>query len=199
MEQRITDLEKNGGGGGGASTAAEVHYDNFDTGLLADNVQDAIDEVNDKFIPKFTFENVSTEPLVCRKTQRHQIEKWYNTLHYEQILQIDIPYGASGTYTIPNVIDAPNAIAGFAGGGVVGLKGTAQLWKANDADDPDKGSPLRFVEVNSPALSANGEQITVQVDAHNQSIFADKLDVKVKLDNLQANTKGRIYVRVEFF
>lgn len=34
-----------GGGGGGASSADEVSYDNTDSGLEADNVQDAIDEV----------------------------------------------------------------------------------------------------------------------------------------------------------
>ena len=37
-----------GGGGGGASTAEDVSYDNLTSGLEADNVQEAIDEVVDK-------------------------------------------------------------------------------------------------------------------------------------------------------
>lgn len=36
------------GGGGGSSTADNISYDNTDSGLTANNVQDAIDEVNDK-------------------------------------------------------------------------------------------------------------------------------------------------------
>lgn len=33
-------------GGGGGGTASDIEYDNSTSGLLADNVQDAIDEVN---------------------------------------------------------------------------------------------------------------------------------------------------------
>lgn len=43
MENRITKLEKNGGAG--EVIAAEVSYDNRESDLLANNVQDAIDEV----------------------------------------------------------------------------------------------------------------------------------------------------------
>lgn len=43
MEQRITNLEKNGGAG--EVIAAGVSYDNRESDLLANNVQDAIDEV----------------------------------------------------------------------------------------------------------------------------------------------------------
>lgn len=47
LEQRVTNLERNGGSGE-APIAAAIPYDSFDTGLLANNVQDAIDEVNEK-------------------------------------------------------------------------------------------------------------------------------------------------------
>lgn len=38
-------VENNGGGSSGASTAADVTYDNTTSGLVATNVQAAIDEV----------------------------------------------------------------------------------------------------------------------------------------------------------
>ena len=39
-------VEENGGGSGGASTAADVTYDNTTSGLTAENVQAAIDEID---------------------------------------------------------------------------------------------------------------------------------------------------------
>lgn len=48
IKESIDLLEKeikNAGGGGGASTAADISYDNTSSGLTADNVQAAIDEV----------------------------------------------------------------------------------------------------------------------------------------------------------
>lgn len=48
IQNSIDLLEKasNGGGGGGSSTASDVSYDNTTSQLTADNVQEAIDEVN---------------------------------------------------------------------------------------------------------------------------------------------------------
>lgn len=49
IQHSIDLLEKNGGGGGGGATSAsEVSYDNTSSGLTADDVQEAIDEVNTK-------------------------------------------------------------------------------------------------------------------------------------------------------
>lgn len=48
IQASIENLEKkvnSGGGGGGASSAANVSYDNTQSGLTATNVQAAIDEV----------------------------------------------------------------------------------------------------------------------------------------------------------
>lgn len=47
-------------GAGGASSAEEVSYDNTTSGLEADNVQDAVDEVNDKY----EYTNVSDQTTV---------------------------------------------------------------------------------------------------------------------------------------
>lgn len=41
----LEEVLKNAGGGGGASSADQVSYDNTTSGLLADNVQEALDEV----------------------------------------------------------------------------------------------------------------------------------------------------------
>ena len=52
IQNSIDMLEKaieNGSGSGGASTAADVSYDNTSSGLTADDVQEAIDELNGKF------------------------------------------------------------------------------------------------------------------------------------------------------
>lgn len=48
--QNSIDLleKKGGGGGGGASSAADVSYDNTTSHLTADDVQEAIDEINAK-------------------------------------------------------------------------------------------------------------------------------------------------------
>lgn len=51
IQKSIDLLEKevaNAGGGGGASTAADVSYDNTSSGLTADDVQEAIDEIAEK-------------------------------------------------------------------------------------------------------------------------------------------------------
>ena len=48
-----------GGGGGGASTAEEVSYDNTASGLIADNVQDAIDVMKDEFYAEIDHVNTS--------------------------------------------------------------------------------------------------------------------------------------------
>ena len=48
-----------GGGGGGASTAEEVSYDNTASGLIADNVQSAIDVMKDEFYTEMTHVNTS--------------------------------------------------------------------------------------------------------------------------------------------
>ena len=48
-----------GGGGGGASTAEEVSYDNTASGLIADNVQDAIDVMKDEFYTEIEHVNTS--------------------------------------------------------------------------------------------------------------------------------------------
>ena len=51
IQHSIDLLEKaveNGGGSGGASTAADVSYDNTTSHLTADDVQEAIDELNTK-------------------------------------------------------------------------------------------------------------------------------------------------------
>ena len=45
LEKKIKSL-----GSGGSSTAAQVSFNNTDTGLLATNVQDAISELNKRFI-----------------------------------------------------------------------------------------------------------------------------------------------------
>ena len=48
IQESIELLEKaveNGSGSGGASTAADVSYDNTSSGLTADDVQEAIDEL----------------------------------------------------------------------------------------------------------------------------------------------------------
>lgn len=67
-EVYVKDLPGEGGGGGGSSTAEDVSYDNTDSGLTADNVQDAIDEVANSikwpptmtsFIPTFTDDQVT--------------------------------------------------------------------------------------------------------------------------------------------
>lgn len=50
IQNSIDLLEKNSGGGGGpvSVTAADVSYDNTSSLLTADDVQEAIDEVNSK-------------------------------------------------------------------------------------------------------------------------------------------------------
>ena len=49
IQNSIDLLEKNGGGGSPTSvTASGVSYDNTSSGLTADDVQEAIDEVNTK-------------------------------------------------------------------------------------------------------------------------------------------------------
>lgn len=46
IQNSIDLLEKNGTGGGGSTSAANVTYDNTASGLTADDVQDAIDELD---------------------------------------------------------------------------------------------------------------------------------------------------------
>ena len=68
IQESIELLEKaveNGGGSGGASTAADVSYDNTSSGLTADDVQEAIDELNEK-IP----------PAIAYSTTEHVIGTW---------------------------------------------------------------------------------------------------------------------------
>ena len=57
IQNSIDLLEKNGGGSGGASSAANVSFDNTDTGLVGTNVQSAIEEVNVNLVNAVTYSN----------------------------------------------------------------------------------------------------------------------------------------------
>lgn len=48
IQNSIDLLEKNGSGGSSATTAADVTFDNTGTGLVATNVQGALEEINGK-------------------------------------------------------------------------------------------------------------------------------------------------------
>lgn len=66
IQHSIELLEKNtGNGGSGASTAADVSYDNTSSGLTADDVQEAIDELN-----------TSIKDGHVYSTTEHYVGKW---------------------------------------------------------------------------------------------------------------------------
>ena len=124
IQNSIELLEKaveNGSGSGGASTAADVSYDNTSSHLTADDVQEAIDEINAK-IP----------PAVEYSTTEHVIGKWLDgSILYEKTID---------TGEIPNYQDKSVAHGISNLGNVVGISGVA--------NNPTSGyfAPLPYVQ-----------------------------------------------------
>lgn len=92
IQHSIELLEKNQGGGSGGSTTAEnVSYSNTSSGLTADNVQEAIDELKTDIptIADYGMKISTTETL---------IGKWGNDDLYQKIITGEI--GKSDSVTI---------------------------------------------------------------------------------------------------
>ena len=118
LEKKVEELE--GGGGGGTVTADEVSYDNTSSGLTADDVQEAIDELAIKAITagSVTYDNTSSgltaddvqeaiDEIATRKpviysTTEHVVGKYGNEDLYE--VQVDIS-------ALPDTADTPTNYA----------------------------------------------------------------------------------------
>lgn len=101
IQHSIELLEKNAGnGGGGASTAADVSYDNTSSGLTADDVQEAIDELASDLAAGHEF-----------STTEKVIGKWIDGSDlYEKVIPISAfpatPYTATDyAHNIANIKD----------------------------------------------------------------------------------------------
>ena len=66
---------KNGGGSGGSTTAANVSYDNTDSGLTAETVQAALDEIDGNVDTLSTAVNTMASKFVISGTE-HVVGKW---------------------------------------------------------------------------------------------------------------------------
>lgn len=92
------------GGGGGASSADDVSYDNTDSGLTADNVQDAIDEVNAKVegldASDIAFDNTDTG--MTADDVQEAIGELNSKTSYSTA---DVDYTPTGTLKVTQVLD----------------------------------------------------------------------------------------------
>ena len=148
IQHSIDLLEKaveNGGGSGGGSTAADITYDNTSSGLTADDVQEAIDEI----------EADIKAGIVYTSTER-KIGTWYdgNDL-FEKIIPIsafpDTPYtptsyehgisdfdkiiDVSGVMNFSSKTTYPINMPAFAGSGTNPIVAISVAWAYATATD----------------------------------------------------------------
>lgn len=93
IEKRVFELEKNGGSGG--SSAEKVSYDNSISGLTADNVQNAIDEVHEEV------ENIRHH----YSTEEKIVGEWVDgSIIYEKVI-ILTPTQSSYDYLVDDTVN----------------------------------------------------------------------------------------------
>ena len=69
------------GGGGGASSAEDVSYDNTTSGLTAENVQDALDEMQGNLTASVSGSNVPFQFIYDSNTQKYGYKDGADTFH----------------------------------------------------------------------------------------------------------------------
>ena len=112
IQNSINLLEKKAGSGsGGASTAAEVSFDNTDTGLVATNVQGALGEIDNRFAYS------TTEKAVGKWTDGSTL---YETTVHINALPAAVSTGTDYPHGIANIdkIIGISGIISFPGGNV---------------------------------------------------------------------------------
>lgn len=149
----LEEVLKNAGGGGGASSADQVSYDNSDSGLEAENVQEAVDELATK-----------------AGTASSQIQTLTNKVaNMQDVNLLDNPW-----FTVNQ-----RGQSSYSGGGTAGAKYTLDRWRIEsytnlDVSVNNDGSITltntsanenqQFVQVVEDSIIENGKTYTLSLD-----------------------------------
>lgn len=140
------------GGGGGGGTAADVSYDNTDSGLTADDVQAAIDEVVTDLGTLSTIIGDSSAGLVKEVTDIEDL----------------IPSGATSSNKLATASDIPDAVTGNPSGSATAGNLT-KLQIGSDVYDLPSGGGAVYSSTEQIAGEWNGKTLyrkLFDIEAH---------------------------------
>lgn len=177
IQHSIELLEKNQGGGSGGSTTSEnVSYDNTGSGLTADNVQEAIDELKADIptISEYGVNYSATEHLVGSWTDGAPV--------YESTIHIEALPSAASTGT-----EYPHGIVNI--DKIVDIGGVFTFTGGNTAPIPYAISKADAV-TSQIGLVVNDTNIIINVGADRSGVSAD-VTLRYTKVSAQTNTRSK--------
>ena len=155
-------VENSGGGSGGGSTAAEVSYSNTSSGLVATNVQSAIDEI-DASVDTLTGDVTTLKAGHTYSTSEQVVGKWIdNSLVYETTVHI-----AALPSVTEQFVDFPHSIANI--DKIVGISGVLLFANGTVSPIPYVVAGLMSGQIG---VTANTTNVSVMVGVDRSNVEA---------------------------